>query len=285
LKKAFTLIELLVVIAIIAILAAILFPVFAQAKEAAKRTQSLSNTKQIALGALMYSGDSDDMFPIGCEGTDWGGNALWTGKTSPYIKSFPIFVSPMDSEAGKQIRPGGATWAGIGMSYAANSLNGPDYNWTGDGKSSGFVFNGLFPYAQDFDFWFQGKSKARSTSNVGRPAETIMFAEKSHTKSKYLPDWANGWFGEKVGVRSGFTPNVLFMGYDSGGDWGDHYIPDGTKQVTKDMTGRYGAVEASSNGTSNFAFADGHAKAMKPERTNPGGKTKQEENMWNANRQ
>jgi prepilin-type N-terminal cleavage/methylation domain-containing protein len=59
-SRGFTLIELLVVIAIIAILAAILFPVFAQAKEAAKKTQSLSNTKQLALGQLLYSNDADD---------------------------------------------------------------------------------------------------------------------------------------------------------------------------------------------------------------------------------
>jgi len=62
-KRAFTLIELLVVIAIIAILAAILFPVFAQAKEAAKKTTCLSNTKQMALGIYMYSNDNDDVYP------------------------------------------------------------------------------------------------------------------------------------------------------------------------------------------------------------------------------
>src|ERR1019366_6821611 len=61
--KAFTLIELLVVIAIIAILAAILFPVFAQAKKSAKSTASLSNVKQMNLGAVMYSNDYDDMYP------------------------------------------------------------------------------------------------------------------------------------------------------------------------------------------------------------------------------
>ena len=62
-KKAFTLIELLVVIAIIAILAAILFPVFAQAKLAAKKTSSISNSKQMNLGIFMYSGDNDDLYP------------------------------------------------------------------------------------------------------------------------------------------------------------------------------------------------------------------------------
>src|SRR5579859_6096079 len=61
-RSAFTLIELLVVIAIIAILAAILFPVFAQAKAAAKKASALSNVKQIDLGSLMYSNDYDDMF-------------------------------------------------------------------------------------------------------------------------------------------------------------------------------------------------------------------------------
>lgn len=63
-KKAFTLIELLVVIAIIAILAAILFPVFAQAKEAAKKTQAISNAKQLGTATLIYATDYDDYFPF-----------------------------------------------------------------------------------------------------------------------------------------------------------------------------------------------------------------------------
>jgi prepilin-type N-terminal cleavage/methylation domain-containing protein len=63
--RGFTLIELLVVIAIIAILAAILFPVFARARESAVRTQCLNNIKQIALGALMYVQDYDERMPMG----------------------------------------------------------------------------------------------------------------------------------------------------------------------------------------------------------------------------
>lgn len=62
-RNGFTLIELLVVIAIIAILAAILFPVFAQAKLAAKKTASLSNMKQIATASIMYAGDNEDSMP------------------------------------------------------------------------------------------------------------------------------------------------------------------------------------------------------------------------------
>jgi len=103
-KKGFTLIELLVVIAIIAILAAILFPVFAQAKEAAKKTTCLSNTKQIALSTYMYTGDFDDTYPQ----TSWetsatpqpfntGGYQIhWSYLIQPYAKSWNIFVCPSD---------------------------------------------------------------------------------------------------------------------------------------------------------------------------------------------
>ncbi|RYG85646.1 prepilin-type N-terminal cleavage/methylation domain-containing protein [bacterium] len=72
-RRAFTLIELLVVIAIIAILAAILFPVFAQAKEAAKKTTCLSNLKELETAGLLYAGDTDDSFP------NTGRTALWSG--------------------------------------------------------------------------------------------------------------------------------------------------------------------------------------------------------------
>jgi len=68
-RRAFTLIELLVVIAIIAILAAILFPVFAQAKTAAKKTSDLSNMKQIDLATLMYANDSDDVIRLALIGS------------------------------------------------------------------------------------------------------------------------------------------------------------------------------------------------------------------------
>lgn len=111
-RSAFTLIELLVVIAIIAILAAILFPVFAQAKESAKKTACLSNTKQIAFGLYIYTNDSDDYLP----NTSWeqdpagfmGGIAYnpqnpngtyqvhWSYLIQPYIKNWNIFVCPSD---------------------------------------------------------------------------------------------------------------------------------------------------------------------------------------------
>lgn len=85
LRRGFTLIELLVVIAIIAILAAILFPVFAQAKEAAKKTTCLSNMKQMGLGVFMYASDYDDYFPMD---SHMGGYQLsWLRTIEPYVKA------------------------------------------------------------------------------------------------------------------------------------------------------------------------------------------------------
>jgi len=119
-RRAFTLIELLVVIAIIAILAAILFPVFAQAKEAAKKTVCVSDTKQTALALMMYANDADDVLPrhdnngsctygeSPCNGPSWGDftppapganyNAgmsvmIW-GAIEPYHKSFQLSICP-----------------------------------------------------------------------------------------------------------------------------------------------------------------------------------------------
>lgn len=99
-RKAFTLIELLVVIAIIAILAAILFPVFAQAKLAAKQTQSLSNMRQLSLSVLIYAGDYDDYFVPASNRPPTGGDPIiWTEALAPYVKNTQIFITP-DSNGG-----------------------------------------------------------------------------------------------------------------------------------------------------------------------------------------
>jgi len=106
--KAFTLIELLVVIAIISILAAILFPVFARARENARRTSCLSNLKQIGLGMMMYVQDYDEIYPprlTGWQGTppggDWGNSAntywYWPQMMYPYTKNMQVFVCPSKS--------------------------------------------------------------------------------------------------------------------------------------------------------------------------------------------
>lgn len=94
-NRAFTLIELLVVIAIIAILAAILFPVFAQAKEAAKKSASVSQTKQIGLACLMYAGDYDDAFPLAYrhDNVPGMGGFPFVLSVYPYVKNYQIYVT------------------------------------------------------------------------------------------------------------------------------------------------------------------------------------------------
>jgi prepilin-type N-terminal cleavage/methylation domain-containing protein/prepilin-type processing-associated H-X9-DG protein len=101
--KAFTLIELLVVIAIIAILAAILFPVFAQAKSAAKKTTELSNSRQLGVAFRLYMGDHDDRYaPLVTMGpanatrpSNWG-FFRWPWLLQPHVKNFELFWSPAD---------------------------------------------------------------------------------------------------------------------------------------------------------------------------------------------
>jgi general secretion pathway protein G len=112
-KRGFTLIELLVVIAIIAILAGILFPVFARAKAAAKNTACVSNLRQIGTGMLIYMGDNDDLFPYAVDDSDRFHPEQWSAfpqfqaaipnistmqvALQPYIKSTQIFHCPSDS--------------------------------------------------------------------------------------------------------------------------------------------------------------------------------------------
>ncbi len=95
-KRAFTLIELLVVIAIIAILAAILFPVFAQAKLAAKQTASLAHMRQLSLSVMIYAGDHDDYFvPASMRGLDPNETpTIWTQALFIYVKDKQLFVAP-----------------------------------------------------------------------------------------------------------------------------------------------------------------------------------------------
>jgi len=131
-RKAFTLIELLVVIAIIAILAAILFPVFARARENARRASCQSNLKQIGLGILMYAQDYDEKLPrsntptvsgsVYPNGTI-GSNFLWYHQIYPYVKSTQLFICPSTN----------STWTGgysmssgfMPYGYNTNLSSGP----------------------------------------------------------------------------------------------------------------------------------------------------------------
>lgn len=125
-NKGFTLIELLVVIAIIAILAAILFPVFARARENARRSSCQSNLKQIGLAIFQYSQDYDEKFPTlyTCFDAACSPNYdYWGTLVQPYLKSNQILVCPSDTVTFElRIAPSGIK---VPMSYVGNAVPDP----------------------------------------------------------------------------------------------------------------------------------------------------------------
>jgi prepilin-type N-terminal cleavage/methylation domain-containing protein/prepilin-type processing-associated H-X9-DG protein len=135
-RKGFTLIELLVVIAIIAILAAILFPVFAKAREKARQSSCLSNVRQINTAILGYIQDNDERMPSTWNGpATYPGNYQWPQSVSPYIKNWQIFLCPSDT--GRTIVSGNGAPASTlsyafsvayygGSNVAGVSANGPN---------------------------------------------------------------------------------------------------------------------------------------------------------------
>lgn len=137
-RSGFTLIELLVVIAIIAILAAILFPVFATAREKARQTSCSSNLKQVGLGMIQYVQDYDETYPYGIGGwctpagnppCNWTRNySGWAGEIYPYLKSTNVFQCPDDTS-----KPASSTtrlMISYGMNYQAMGLQQSSFTST-----------------------------------------------------------------------------------------------------------------------------------------------------------
>ncbi len=117
-RRGFTLIELLVVIAIIAILAAILFPVFAKAREKARQSSCLNNVKQLVLANLQYLQDYDEVFTRTWYGPNaYPGNYQWPQAVGPYVKNWQVFVCP--SHTGTTIVANNGA-PGSTLSYAFN---------------------------------------------------------------------------------------------------------------------------------------------------------------------
>jgi len=185
-RKAFTLIELLVVIAIIAILAAILFPVFAQAKEAAKKTTCLSNQKELGAGIQLYLNDFDDTFPMSeYKGTDhgtWWEQVRWQDEIYPYLKNGDKFA--FDNRA-----------SGKGGIFQCPSFPTPQEAEYG---AHWALFPQIYP-------WFQ-TGKTVSSTAVDEPASKVVVIEKGQNEGN--SSWLTfatyeGYYTNTVGNPAG----------------------------------------------------------------------------------
>jgi prepilin-type N-terminal cleavage/methylation domain-containing protein/prepilin-type processing-associated H-X9-DG protein len=251
-QTAFTLIELLVVIAIIAILAAILFPVFAQAREKARAATCLSNEKQMGLAVLMYLQDYDEVYvpmqrsanngDLGQFGLSlgtfggWAGNAPavpWQWLIQPYVKSGTQTSS--DPAAGIFELVGGV-WncpdfpvQNQPRDYGMNDSLGGD-EWVGD-----YIYN-------INDIW-----NSANESDVQIPANIIMIGEHPQYVSSQ-----NGWEDARLS-------SVLFYQYiGAGGNFGGIYPADNSDNVN----GYIAIARFRHQNFMNAVFADGHVKVI-----------------------
>ncbi len=261
-NRAFTLIELLVVIAIIAILAAILFPVFAQAKSAAKRSAALSNVKQLALGALMYSADNDDVFhPL----VSWGGPGQpaniggyayqpWTWLDLPYMKTADLFTDP------------------LAPSIEATPAGWPATTYKSLVPQFGLNYVGVAPYPATAN---PGVPTPRSQSALGSVASTVLMAAKFSNSEDNLGALGLYWWGvpawtSPVAIDPPFCYNA--PDYWCTDDWGSGGFYDATylggKVAAGAITGGVSMRGASdrtlSGGRATVAWADGHATVSAP---------------------
>ncbi len=226
-RSAFTLIELLVVIAIIAILAAILFPVFAQAREKARQTSCLSNTKQVGLGMMMYVQDYDEEFP---KADYW----LPTGSRSP--------LNP-NASGGFSLRVNHYKWQTWVIPYIKNTdvLRCPSrsrdqaaWDVNGEYKGDGYAFN-LSLAGRPFIGGVNPSFLGGSLVGVQQPAETWIFQELRNQVS-----------------FSYETPNFTTYPVADQESWAAYLTP-GNKVVQ---------ANAPHNEGFNFAYVDGHSKWM-----------------------
>ncbi len=260
-KKGFTLIELLVVIAIIAILAAILFPVFAQAREKARAISCLSNEKQIGLGIMMYTQDYDEAFPFGLD-AKW--QVSWAVTTQPYIKNYNIYRCPDDSNLNLGYSWMSSSWAGIPISYGVNGL----IQTNSSGVTS--LLGVMTPMAQS---WISPMSV--TLANVTYPANTVLLADKHNTDALTVKG-----FGVLTGFYGATFVGVNYFDWSAPGE-----IPNGTLSAANAYpNGPNGAVSTTHSNMANFLFIDGHAKAMVPSATNPDPVHHPELNLWLASR-
>lgn len=226
-REGFTLIELLVVIAIIAILAAILFPVFAKAREKARQTSCLSNVKQLSLAALSYMQDWDGYIPTtrNFDPANMTGTLIAaTGMLNPYIKNWQIWTCPSESRR----------MPTYGLNLGSGRLWGcpTTWNYAPDG-----YWDGVSCIHPNWPAVFG--ARAFNDSEIRAPAETILFFDTAQV----------GWVTTYVSPDNYWTyPYSLWI------------VEAGAGCIF--YAG--GGVGGAHNGGTNVGFCDGHAKWAKP---------------------
>jgi prepilin-type N-terminal cleavage/methylation domain-containing protein/prepilin-type processing-associated H-X9-DG protein len=237
-KNGFTLIELLVVIAIISILAAILFPVFAKAREKARQTSCASNEKQLGLGFTQYTQDYDEKYPCGTDG-DLNGDAGsgWASQIYPYEKSKGVYLCPDDS-----FKPQFGTET---ISYGYN-----------------FDFN--FKYQPTYNNNWPGTSNA----SLNSPTKTVLLFECSDLYGSIDPSNSTE-YGDPVGDgATEYAYAYYATGYLGAGD--NTYDLGAALYPASYSGNEYLATTGRHTDGSNFLLADGHVKWLHGENVSPG---------------
>lgn len=196
-RKGFTLIELLVVIAIIAILAAILFPVFSKVRERARQAACMSNENQMGLALLQYVQDDDELLP---NRKNEGGKKNWKTYINPYIKSAQVWVCPSDPYAGLD-----ADGSSFPADYAANTDSG-----NGNPLIQPFV---------DCNAWNGGSCpNSASQAQMAQPSQTLCMVEFDGGYSDYrvttAPFWGITWAGTGSLMFAGHAGRANFLFLD-----------------------------------------------------------------------
>ncbi|HLV82136.1 MAG TPA: DUF1559 domain-containing protein [Chthonomonadaceae bacterium] len=257
-KKGFTLIELMVVIAIIAILAAILFPVFAQAREQARKTSCLSNTRQMGLAVLMYVQDYDAQYPITTVDLDSINPNLfftWQDLVQPYMKSYQSVICPDSIHR----NPDPNSFQPYTMNYGAfprAAAFGLPY-WIDNFYSGGAKvdFDGLFGMVSTTT----GKDfAATNTLNMGGDAEAAVARPSEYAMVWDAGNW-DGWLG-----AAGTSAQGQALGFCA--QWinnnGTPFEPFNTSGPSGRHVRQGDECNFSNSSQVNIVFADGHSRAV-----------------------